>query len=187
SDVPRALTGADAVLVTHEHGDHVVPDVLVAALATDPSLHVWAPASVVALLVAAGAASAQVSAVRAGDRFDAAGLAVEVVGELHALIHQDVPRITNVGYLIGGVYHPGDAFTVPDGSVEVLLAPVGAPWLRLGEAIDFVRAVAPSVVVPIHDALLSDAGRQIADRLLTTLGGAGEYRRLVVGEGIDIV
>ena len=41
-----ALTGANAVLVTHEHFDHIVPDSLRAALAADPGLRVWSTAAV---------------------------------------------------------------------------------------------------------------------------------------------
>ena len=41
-----ALNGADAVLVTHEHFDHVVPDQMRAALTANPGLRLWAPAGV---------------------------------------------------------------------------------------------------------------------------------------------
>ena len=37
----HALDGADAVLVTHEHFDHVVPDSMRAALAAQPGLRLW--------------------------------------------------------------------------------------------------------------------------------------------------
>ena len=43
---PAALQGASAVLVTHEHPDHFVPDRLRAALDADPALEVWTNASV---------------------------------------------------------------------------------------------------------------------------------------------
>ena len=43
---PSALDGASAVLVTHEHPDHVAPDVLRAAMDADPGLQVWANGSV---------------------------------------------------------------------------------------------------------------------------------------------
>ena len=33
--------------------------------------------------------------------------------------------------------------------------PTGAPWLKLSEAVDFLRAVAPRTAVPIHEAVLS--------------------------------
>src|SRR5699024_4678166 len=97
----------------------------------------------------------RVHTVTGGDRITAAGFDVTVVGETHAVIHPDIPVIANVGYVIvGTVFHPGDSFAVPEAAngVEVLCVPVAAPWLRLGDAVDFVRAVGARVVVPIHDA-----------------------------------
>src|SRR3954465_8013979 len=43
---PSGVEGASAVLVTHEHADHVVPDQLRAALEADPALEVWTNGSV---------------------------------------------------------------------------------------------------------------------------------------------
>ncbi|HUX71846.1 MAG TPA: MBL fold metallo-hydrolase [Cellulomonadaceae bacterium] len=178
------LTTVDAVLVTHEHADHVVVDELAAAVANRSHLEVWAPASVVDQIVAAGAPGERVHTVRGGDRFTAADFDVAAVGELHALIHTDVPRVANVAFVIdGAILHPGDSFTGPGAGEEiaVLLAPVAAPWLSVGEVIDFVRAVRPGLVVPIHSALLSDVGNALVDRLVAGMGRAG-YRRLAVGE-----
>src|SRR5262252_4561426 len=101
------MTGYAAVLVTHQHPDHLDEERLRAALADDPELAVWTNPSVAALLADLGD---RVHAVGRGDRFDVAGVEVEVHGELHALIHPDIPRIANVGFRIdGSVFHPGDA------------------------------------------------------------------------------
>lgn len=175
------LDDADAVLVTHEHVDHVDVGRLAGALEARVGLTVRAPAGVVAQLVAAGAPADRVLPVADGDAFDAAGFGVRAVGEQHALIHPDVPRAHNVGYLVdGGLLHPGDAFTPPpaDARVDVLLVPVAGPWMKLAEAIDYVRAVRPRVAAPIHDAILSDPGRALADRLVGGMGGAGDYVRI---------
>lgn len=185
SDSGGALEGANAVLVTHEHVDHVDAEPLAGALERDPGLEVWAPAPVRELLTAAGVPGERVHVVSPGDRFTAVGFAVATVGDTHAEVHPDLPRVPNIGYLVQGVYHPGDALAVPEAPVQLLLAPVSAPWLRLAEAIDLVRTVRPATVVPIHDALLSERGLALADRLVGGLGGA-DYRRLGVGEGIDL-
>ncbi len=37
----------------------------------------------------------------------------------------------------------------------MLLLPTGAPWLKLSEAVDYLRAVAPRTAVPIHEAVLA--------------------------------
>ena len=109
------------------------------------------------------------------------------LGEWHAVVHQDVPRIHNVGYLVEGVLHPGDAYIDPAGArVDVLCTPLGAPWLKLGEVVDYVRSVGPARIVVVHDAMLSAIGQGMANGLLGRLGGAGEPISLDPGEGIDL-
>ncbi|MGN8245584.1 MBL fold metallo-hydrolase [Cellulomonas soli] len=186
SDLDAALDGARAVLVTHEHGDHVAVDALVPRLGA--GLPLWGPASVVEALVHAGADPEHLHVVRAGDEFRAAGRHVRVMGEWHALIHPDVPLVPNVGYLVDGrVLHPGDSLVPPDVTgVDVLLTPVSGPWLRVADVIELVRALAPRRVVPLHDALLSETGRTLMENLVARLGGAGAPWRLAPGQSLDL-
>ncbi|MBV2355664.1 MBL fold metallo-hydrolase [Streptomyces sp. J2-1] len=178
---PDAALGAEAVLVTHEHPDHFDEGRLRTALEASPAAEVWAPRSVAERI--APAFPGRVHTVGNGDTFTAAGFDVQVHGELHAVIHPDIPRVTNVGYLIGGgrVFHPGDALTVPDTAVETLLAPVQAPWNKIAEVIDYVREVRPVRVYDVHDALLADLARPLYDTHLGNLSGA-EHLRLAPGE-----
>lgn len=181
------LDAADAILVTHDHVDHLAVDPVAAAVTERDGLQVWGPESVATQLVDAGAPFDRVHAVSEGEVLSAAGFAVRTIGREHLLIHGDVPRPENVGYLVDDVaFHPGDALTAPGVPVEVLFVPVSAPWMKLGEAIDYVRAVRPRIAVPIHDAILSDAGKGLSDRMVGGLGGAAEYRRLAVGESFDL-
>ncbi len=39
--------------------------------------------------------------------------------------------------------------------MPVLALPTGGPWLKSGEAIDFLRAVTPEIAVPIHERTLA--------------------------------
>jgi L-ascorbate metabolism protein UlaG (beta-lactamase superfamily) len=175
------LTGIADVLVTHEHADHIDVDRLVPAVRSSLRLHTNEA-------VAASLASdhgIEVHAVRPGETFEVAGLAVQVVGGDHAEIYDGLPGCANIGFVIAGVYHPGDALHVPDVEVETLLVPVSAPWLKLAEAIDFVRAVSPERAFPVHDAMLSEIGAAGVDRWLELKGGT-DYRRLAPGESTEL-
>jgi L-ascorbate metabolism protein UlaG (beta-lactamase superfamily) len=183
SEPADALRGADAVLITHEHMDHVDVDALRAAAAARPGLGIWTHPDVAAQL---SEVDAEVTAVAPGDEFTAAGLPIRVFGDRHAHIHEDVPDLPNNAYLIDGrVYYAGDAFSVPGVEVETLLVPIGAPWMKLAEAIDYVRAVGPQRAHPTHDAVLSPAGQQISDNWITQRGGT-DYSRLEPGKPVDL-
>ncbi|MFF0780237.1 MBL fold metallo-hydrolase [Streptomyces sp. NPDC003720] len=180
-----AAAGADAILVTHEHPDHFDEGRLRAALEARQGTEIWTLKSVAALL--APAFPGRVHTVGHGDAFTAAGFDVRVHGELHAVIHPDLPRVTNVGYLIddGRVFHPGDALTVPGQPVETLMVPVMAPWNKISEVIDYVREVRPQRALDVHDALLTDLARPIYDGHLGRLGGT-DHRRLAPGASAEL-
>ena len=181
---PAALDGADAVLITHEHADHFDEGRLRTALDSDPALRVWTVGAVARRLSGYGE---RVTAVGHGDAFTAAGFAVEVHGEVHALIHPDLPRVANSGYLVeGSLFHPGDALTVPDRPVATLLLPVHAPWSKVAEVIDYVNEIAPQRAFALHDGLLQDNGLGIYRRLLDSLAPEAHYRRLTPGEGVEL-
>jgi L-ascorbate metabolism protein UlaG (beta-lactamase superfamily) len=178
---PEAVAGATAVLLTHEHPDHYFPDHLRACDA--PVFTIDAVAA--RLREDAPDVAERLTVVSPGERFDA-GLPVRAVGELHAVIHEDYPRFHNSGYLLSvgetTVFHPGDALTVPDVAVDLLLAPASAPWLKLSEAVDFVRAVGAPRSLAIHDRVYSDVGLGMVEQHMGNLLGDGqEFLRLADG------
>ncbi|MCL6732168.1 MBL fold metallo-hydrolase [Streptomyces neyagawaensis] len=189
---PRALEGADAVLVTHEHEDHFAEPVLRAAAEAEPALRIRADRSVADRLDGLGAG--RVTVVGDGDAFDIGGIGVEVHGELHAPTHPDFPQVTNVGFLVGNtetggtVFHPGDAFTVPTRPVDTLLVPVHGPWSKTGEVVDYVREIKPRRALSIHDAGLSEVGNSLVDGLLKAgvRDFATGYESVAVGTGIEL-
>jgi L-ascorbate metabolism protein UlaG (beta-lactamase superfamily) len=165
------IAGGDAILITHEHADHVHPEAINAALADRPDLKLYAPEALRGQL---DARPDQFNAVAAGDELKIGPFDITVHGAEHALIHAAIPVVANVGYLLDGtVYHPGDAYFVPDAAVTTLLLPTSGPWMKFGEAIDYVLAVQPQQTVAIHDGLLSDIGQHLAGALLGQDGPSG--------------
>jgi L-ascorbate metabolism protein UlaG (beta-lactamase superfamily) len=181
----EAVDGATAVLVTHEHPDHL--DVSHLAATDAP---IWTIDAVRAQIAEQDPAVAErVTVVGPGDRVDV-GLPATVVGERHAVIHPDIPRIDNSGYLldVDGVvlYHPGDSFTPAGAPVDVLLLPVHAPWSKIAEVADFSRAVGAKRSVAIHDGLLNDNGHTIVGRVLGGLLDTDDHRYERLQPGTDL-
>ena len=193
SDVETAVPGAAAILVTHEHPDHIDADRVLPLLAADAAAVLYAPATVADRLrhhAAAGDAAGRIHAVEPDGAFEVAGFRIRTFGGQHALIHPRIPMVANIGYLVDErVYHPGDSFTVPHGAaVETLLVPAHAPWSKTGEVMDFVVSVRAGVAIPIHDGLLNGAGLRLVDGHLSRIGGlhGTEYVRLADGESREV-
>lgn len=182
---PEALAGADAVLITHEHPDHVDGARIAAAADGGRGLAIWSTAPVVEQLEGTGA---DLRAVGEGDSFAAAGFEVGVLGRLHGLANPAWRQVPNVGFLVEGrLFHPGDAFTVPDVNVDTLLLPTSGPWVKAPEFIDYLHEVAPARAYSVHDGFLNDAGLAVIDRLLASLAEENrEVRRLAPGESVEL-
>jgi L-ascorbate metabolism protein UlaG (beta-lactamase superfamily) len=184
---PAAARGADAVLITHEHFDHFEPETLLAAVRERPDLLVWAPEPVAAQLADLDELAGRVRVAAHGDTFTVGDIDVHTYGEWHAPTHMDPVR--NVGYrLAGRIFHPGDAFTVPEDPVDVLLVPANAPWSKALEVLDYAEAVGADRGFCIHEGLLNDIGLRVVDGVLAAAGKrtGHDYQRLAVGASVDL-
>ncbi|QKJ19239.1 MBL fold metallo-hydrolase [Microbacterium hominis] len=173
------------IVVTHEHPDHWTPEHLRRILDQFPDAPVFGPAG-----VAVAAADFDVTTVAPGDTVEAGPFQLSFHGGRHAVIHESIPVIDNVGVLVNDVfYYPGDSYALPDGAdIKLLAAPVGAPWLKIGDAMDFVLAVAPRQVFGTHDIGLSTAGRTMGRARLAWAAQqhGGELVELDPGDSADI-
>lgn len=183
---PSALDGADAVLITHEHVDHLDVAAVTAAAGRRPHLRIFAHEAVLPLLADVAGAT---TAVAAGEEFEAAGFRVRAYGGQHAIIHPYVPVFANLGYLIddGGtnLYHPGDSFVAPgDVPVETLFVPMNAPWATIAESLEFVRSVRPDRAFALHDGLLNERGAAVYGKHLESFSETA-FRQLTPGTVLD--
>ncbi|BBX76105.1 MBL fold metallo-hydrolase [Mycobacterium shinjukuense] len=151
----EGITGLSAILITHQHPDHADPTRLPALREANPDALLYADPQTAAQL------GAPWRAVRVGDELTVGELTIRGVGGRHAVIHPEIPVIDNISYLVGDndhparLMHPGDALFVPGEPVDVLAAPAAAPWMKIAEAINYLRAVAPKRAVPIHQGIIA--------------------------------
>jgi L-ascorbate metabolism protein UlaG (beta-lactamase superfamily) len=166
----------DAILITHDHRDHVDTEKLPGLRAANPRARLIAPFDLDGAEIA-----------KPGDALEFNGTTVNVVDAPHEVIHPKVELPLNVGYLVdhGAFYHPGDSLTVPEQAIDILGLPTAAPWMKVSDAADFLAKVGPRKAVPIHEAIL--ARTEIFYRVLT--GTAPEGVDVVVlprGEAVEL-
>ena len=138
----------DAVLVTHEHGDHVKPEFVRWLIDRGDDVTVHANRAVADLL-----APHDIEVATA----DPGGVSSEDV--LHEIIPTGATP-PNRSYTIEGVLtHPGDSYQ-PTTTAPVLALPLLVPWGSTTRSIEFARRLAPQQVIPIHDFYLNDEGRR---------------------------
>lgn len=164
------------IIITHEHGDHFDHEQIEAIIDKNPDAVIIGHDSITSKIEAF-----ETHTVRAGDTFTIGEFSLEFFGGEHALIHESIPAVANLGVMINELlYHPGDSFTLPNKPVDTLALPVSAPWMKISEAMDFLVKVNPRLAFPAHDAILSDIGKGIPDRLLSEIASKSgtEYKRL---------
>lgn len=168
--------GIVGIVITHEHGDHLDPELIAACIDKNPDAIIIGPASVTSKIEAF-----TTKTVVAGDTVKVGAFDLAFFGGEHIEIHRTVPIIPNLGVMVNDLfYYAGDSYTLPQAPVDTLAVPAGAPWLKIGEAMDYLAAIKPRFAFPTHDAVLSDAGKSFADGLLNMQASRYgiEYRRL---------
>ncbi|MBU3067777.1 MBL fold metallo-hydrolase [Nocardia sp. NEAU-G5] len=171
------LRDLDLIMITHSHPDHLDVGRLSQLLADNPTAELVLGTHSAGVLAEAGHKDAAGSAshvVASGDERSVRGIDIRVVGGEHACIHSALPPSDNLGFILGGgLLHPGDAFDNPAQPIDVLLLPIGGPWMKIGEGIDYLRAVAPRVAIPIHQAGLAEIHQNMHCGLLKNLAPNG--------------
>ncbi|MFP7759824.1 MBL fold metallo-hydrolase [Marisediminicola sp. LYQ85] len=178
--------GVTAIVITHEHPDHWTPEQLRRILDVNSGATIYGPAGV----AAAAGDDVDVTVVAAGDEIEAGPFSLRFFGGTHAEIHRSIPLVDNVGVLVDGeLYYAGDSFFIPEGvDIPTLAVPAGAPWLKIGEVIDYVEAIAPRRSFAVHEMVLSVAGKGMSnDRIkAATEKGGGEFFALEPGSSLDL-
>lgn len=179
------FTNVAGVVVTHVHPDHFDTDKLTAVISQNPGAVIFT----VQVAAAELDSTLPVTIVTGNEQQTAGPFTLDFTGGEHAVIHPSYPTTQNVGVMVNkALYYPGDSFALPPQAVDVLAVPASAPWLKLSEAMDFITAVKPKRVFPTHNAILSDIGAGIYDRLLEAAAGntKAEYVKLKSGDFLEV-
>ena len=179
-----SYTDVLAVVITHMHDDHCSEAQLDRILAQNPNAEIYGTDEVCKRLEKYGC-----TPVHHGDRYEVGPFTIEFFGDMHAEIHRSIPLIQNCGVLINdALYYPGDSYTRPDREVELLACPASAPWLKIGDVMDFVAEVKPKRCFATHNAHLSDIGHELNNgrvKLVTEAGG-GTFEFLKPGDSTSV-
>jgi L-ascorbate metabolism protein UlaG (beta-lactamase superfamily) len=173
-----------ALILTHIHDDHSFLPHIQAIRALNPNLKIFGPAEVATKLD-----GVEVTTCYHGDSYRIAGFKLDFYGDLHQEIHRSIPLVQNLGVMVDdALYYPGDSYTLPETQVELLACPSAAPWMKIGDLMDFLAVVRPKRTFPTHNAILSDFGHTLQNNRIQMVveenGGSFEY--LTPGKTLEI-
>lgn len=170
------LTELDIILITHEHADHCHTESVAKLVEANPEVIVVSNSSVARLLQEQ---EIDTHIIEGKDSATVLDVLIEAFDGKHEEIFESYGIVQNTGYLINNsFFYPGDSFTVPNKSIEILALPVAGPWCKVADAIRYGIATKTKAALPVHDAVLSEAGRKVT---------YGHFTRELAKHNIDFV
>jgi len=156
----------DLILITHEHADHLHTESLQALRVNNPAVKIVTNSSVgkilsdlhIPFVVLEGRGSQVVDEI-----------SIEAFDGTHAEIFEEYGQVQNTGYFIANtLFYPGDAYTEPHKTVEILALPVAGPWCKSADALAYAVRINPKKAFPVHDWLLNEDGIALTYGLFET-------------------
>ena len=176
------LSKVVAIIITHKHSDHLQPEVLGKILNDNPDAKVFTTGKVATLI-------GNSISVKAGDHYEVGGFSLDFFGKDHSAIVPGQIPCENIGVVVDGdVVNPGDSFDLPDTKTKVLFVPIAAPWLKISESMSFIEKAKPELIIPVHDALLSELGEAISNNWIKKACNnvEAEFAYLKPGKSVEI-
>lgn len=156
NDTPE-VTDIDAILISHEHGDHIHIESLKKILSDNSNATVYTHEGVKKLL---DEQNISCTLIHDTEEVSIKGVSIASFGTKHACHHPDMPVVQNTGFYIANkFFYPGDSFHKPHKEVQILALPVIGPWMKMEEAIEYAKALKPTIVFPVHDGMLREDRR----------------------------
>ncbi|MDO8601812.1 MAG: MBL fold metallo-hydrolase [bacterium] len=151
---PEDFKNINAILITHEHPDHVDSVALKVILKNNPLASVYGNGGVVEFLKKEGI---MVLIFEEGEK-RIGGVPILARFAQHGTVLSKAPK--NTAYIIDGKLLIGgdslDEELERLKGIEVLALPITAPWHRAIDAVAFAAAIGPKTIIPIHDGFVKD-------------------------------
>ena len=166
----------DAVLYTHEHGDHFDADL--ANKFADAGVKIYANASTAKQM------KNQPQVVNDAQEFMVKDLKIQARELPHCLMVDGSTSVQNTGFLLAErLFHPGDGKELAALTVEILAVPINGPDISLHDAYNFTMQVGAKQIVPIHYDYLGGS----PDFLASTLDQKGvKTNSLEQGKSVNL-
>jgi len=159
SNKQNTLTNIDIILITHEHADHCHTESVLQITANNPDAIIVTNTSVATLLQTL---EVEAHIIEGRDSATVADIYIEAFDGEHVEIFEEFGLVQNTGYFVDNhFFFPGDAYTVPNKPVSVLVLPVAGPWCKIADAIRYALVVKPTFAIPVHDATLNEIGQAV--------------------------
>lgn len=190
----KKLERLDAILITHEHLDHMCPPLIKKILEKFAEVKIYSNEAVKKVLAKDGinvlTSDGQKDVGRpeiSGGSTSIGRLNLQALSAPHELVLGGKSFDNTVFNIFGKLTHPGDSLQF-NKSCDILALPIQAPWGSFVASVEKAAALKPKVVIPIHDWHWKDSARKkLYDAARNYLAERGiDFRGLELGEELTI-
>lgn len=180
TELPEDVANIEAIVLTHEHGDHTDPTNVAIIHAYNPDVVIYGTQGSIDHLEAIDCKKVVVDGPL---EIDLISSKVVLEPTDHAIIWQTSP-CKNLTVTVGDFfYYPGDSFAVCSKPVKIVGVPVSGPWLKTSESLQFALDAHAELLLPTHNGLLNTMGHEIVHNWFVRVFDGTDKKLLLLQNG----